>query len=93
MKLCKYYSLDECHEKDLIFGKLNHLQDDSKVEFLYIKGDDVIKLKNIRMSIKEKKDLLLFFKENDIIDYPDYEEYYDEFDDNEEEEDDEEYEY
>lgn len=93
MKFCKYYSLDECHEKDLIFSRLNDLQDDSRIEYSYIKGDDVIKLKNIFLSIKEKKDLLLFFSDNDVIDYPDYEEYYEEEDDDEEEDDEEEYEY
>lgn len=94
MKLCKYYSLDECHEKNLIFEKLNELENDVKVEFSFFKADEVIKLKNTGLNLKEKKDLLLFFKENDVIEYPDYEEYYDDEDyDDEDEDDDDEYDY
>jgi len=92
MKLCKYYSLDECHEKDLIFEKLKDLENDAKIEFSFFKGDEVIKLKNTGLNLKEKKDLLLFFKDNDVIEYPDYEEYYED-EDYEDEDDDEDDEY
>ena len=94
MKFCKYYSLDECCVRDLVFEKLNLLQDDTKIEYSYIRGDDVIKIKNTGLSVKEKKDLLSFFKDNDIIDYPDYEEYNEEeFDEDDEDDEDEEYDY
>ncbi len=88
MKLCKYYSLDECYERDLVFDELESLQDDAKIEYTYIKEDDVIKIKNTGLSTKEAKDLISFFKENDVIDYSDYEEYEEEDDDFEEEDDD-----
>lgn len=93
MKLCKYYSLDECHDESIIIDRLDELQNDSKIEYTHIQDDDIIKLKNIGLSVKEKKDLLSFFKENDIIDDPDYEEYYeeDELEDDEEDDEDEEY--
>lgn len=94
MKLCKYYSLDECHEKDLIFDKLNELENDAKIEFSFFKSDEVIKLKNTGLNLKEKKDLVIFFKDNDVIEYPDYEEYYDDEDiDEDEDDDDEDYDY
>lgn len=93
MKLCKYYSLYECHSISDILDRLDELQDDSKVEYTYIQDDEIVKLKNIGLSLKEKKDLLSFFKDNDVIDDPDYEEYYndEDIDDEEDEEDDEEY--
>ena len=76
MKLCKYYSLDECSNRNLIFKKLEELEDDSKIEFSFIKEDDVIKIKNIGISsLKEVKEILSFFNENDVIDYPTYEEF------------------
>ena len=87
MKICKYFSLDECNNSELIFDKLKNLQDDSKIEYSYIKFDDVIKIKNIGLTLKERKELLSFFKENDVIDYPDYEEYYEDDCDEDEEED------
>lgn len=84
MKLCKYYSLDECHNLDLIFQELDVLEMDSKIEYEYLNDDDVVKIKNTGMNAKEVKELLSFFKDNDVIDYPDYEEY-DEDDDYEDE--------
>jgi hypothetical protein len=93
MKLCKYYSLDECQKSEIIFEKLNELQDDAKIEYTFIKSDDIIKLKNIGLNLKEKKDLLIFLKDNDVIDYPDYEEFYedDEFEEDEEDEENDDY--
>jgi hypothetical protein len=93
MKLCKYYSLDECHEPEIVFKRLNDLERDTKVEYQHIQEDDIIKIKNIGLTIKETKDLLSFFKENDVIDYPDYEEYYEDDFEDEEEDEEEDYEY
>lgn len=93
MKLCKYYSLDECHSTSDVLDRLDDLQNDSKIEYVYIQDDDIVKLKNIGLSLKEKKDLLIFFKENDVIDDPDYEEYYEDEDEDDEDEDDEDEEY
>jgi len=93
MKLCKYYSLDECHDKDTIFEKLENLLSDSKLEYEYFKDDEVIKIKNTGLSLKEKKDLIYYFKDNDVIDYPDYEEFLEEEDFDDDEEEDDEFEY
>ena len=89
MKLCKYYSLDECHSKKSVFEMLDNLQDDSKIEYSYLKEDDVIKINNDWMNDKQKKSLLDFFDNNDVIDYPDYDDYIglDGLDDDEEDED------
>lgn len=86
MKLCKHYSLDECVDKDLVFDKLDSLQSDTRIEYTIY--DEVIKIKDIGLTVKERKELITFFSENDVIDYPDYENLYDY--DNEDEEDDEE---
>ncbi len=51
MKLCKYYSLDECHNTEVVFEKLTELQNDSKIEFTFIESDEVIKLKNIGLNL------------------------------------------
>lgn len=95
MKLCKYYSLDECGDREKIFSKLDDLMDDSKIEYSLMDDDDVIKIKNIGLTLKERKEIVAFFKDNDVIDYPDYEEYYIEDDEEEsdEEEEDDDYDY
>jgi ABC-type microcin C transport system duplicated ATPase subunit YejF len=94
MKLCKYYSLDECKKLDLVLDKLDSLQDDSKIEYILISDDEVIKIKSNELSLKERKELVSFFKENDVIDYPDYEELDgDDDDDLDEEDEEDEYEY
>lgn len=91
MKLCKYYSLDECKTRQTVFDELDKLQDEGKIEYTYLDEDEVIKIVDHVLEQKETKDLSLFLKENDVIDYPDYEEYYEEeeyIDDEEEGDDD-----
>ncbi len=78
MKLCKYYSLDECKTRQKVFDELDRLQDDGKIEYNYIDDDEVIKISDTGLEKKELKDLLSFLKEGDVIEYPDYEEYYEE---------------
>lgn len=94
MKLCKYYSLDECKTRDEVFEELDRLQDDEKLDYTYIDEDEVIKINESILSAKETKSLVAFLKDNDVLDYPDYEEYseeeeYDDEDDFDDEDDDE----
>ena len=94
MKLCKYYSLDECKNRDEVFEELDRLQDDEKLDYTYIDEDEVIKINESILSAKETKSLVGFLKDNDVLDYPDYEEYseeeeYDDEDDFDDEDDDE----
>jgi hypothetical protein len=86
MKLCKYYSLDECKDQELVLDELEILQADSIIEFYLFDKDDVIKIKNLGMNAKEVKDLLAFFRDNDVLEYPDYEELEEEMDDDYDEE-------
>jgi len=93
MKLCKHYSLDECSEKNLIIEKLEELQLDSKIEYDFVESE-IFKIKDTGLTVKDSKELISFFNEYDVIDYPDYENLYDEDDiDEEDEEDDDEEEY
>ena len=78
MKLCKYYSLDECKNRNKVFEELDKLQDDGKVEYTYIDDDEVIKIVNTGLEKKELKELLNFLRDADVIEYPDYEEYLEE---------------
>lgn len=78
MKLCKYYSLDECKTRDIVFQELDRLQTEDKLDYTYIDEDEVIKINDDVLSAKEKKALKTFLKDNDVLDYPDYEEYLEE---------------
>lgn len=71
--LAKYYSLDECYEQDKIYDRLDELCDDDKIDYEIIE-DDLIKIKDKGLSIKEKKELLKLFEENDVIEYEDLDE-------------------
>ncbi len=89
--LAKYYSLDECFEQDRIYDKLDTLSDDSKIEYEIVE-DDVIRIKDLSLTLKEKKELVKLFEENDVIEYNEWEEEDEEededFDDEDEYEDD-----
>lgn len=70
-KLAKYYNLDECLDKDLVFEKLDYLQGEAKIEFEEVE-DNIIKIADTGLFVKEKKELLNFFKDNDVLEDIDY---------------------
>ena len=80
MKLCKYYSLDECKMRVEVFEELDRLQEEEKLDYTYIDDDEVIKINEDLLTAKEKKSLTSFLKEMDVLEYPDYEEYFEEED-------------
>ena len=78
--LNKYYSLDECYDRDKIFDHLEELQNEELIVF-EILDSDMIKIKDIGLSDKQIKELVTFLDESDVIEYPDYEEYDEDEDD------------
>jgi hypothetical protein len=81
--LSKYYSLDECYDRNVIMDYLEGLQNEEMIVFEVV-DSEVIKIKDIGLSEKQTKELILFFHDNDVIDYLDYEPY----DEDDEDEDD-----
>lgn len=72
--LSKYYSLDECYDRNDVLNHLEDLQSENLIIFEFL-ASDVIKIKDIGLSEKQIRDLSLFFADNDVIDYPDFEPY------------------
>lgn len=70
--LSKYYSLDECYQKEKVFDRLEDLQNEELIYF-EILDSEMIKLKDIGLSEKQIKELVAFFDDMDVIEYPDYE--------------------
>jgi len=70
--LSKYYSLDECYQKDKVFDHLENLQNEELIVFEIV-DSDIIKIKDIGLSEKQIKELISFLDDMDVIDYPDYE--------------------
>ena len=69
--LSKYYSLDECYQKDKVFDHLENLQNEELIVFEII-DSDIVKIKDIGLSEKQIKELVSFLDDMDVIDYPDY---------------------
>jgi hypothetical protein len=88
--LSKYYSLDECYDRNVVLDHLEELQNDEMIVFEII-DSEVIKIKDIGLSEKQTKELILFFHDNDVIDYVDYEPYTEEDDEDDDYFDDEDY--
>jgi hypothetical protein len=80
-KSTKFYSLDECETQDKVLAKLDILTDDRKIDYDFVEAD-LIKIKDISLTLKEIKELNQFLHDNDVIEDKDYE-------DEEEDEDDE----
>ena len=70
--LSKFYSLDECLEKDEVYSHLEELKEDGKIYFDTV-DLDVIKIKDTGLNVKELKDLVKYFEENDVIEYDSFE--------------------
>ena len=78
--LSKYYSLDECYDRNNVLDHLEDLQTEGLIVFEVIESE-VLKVKDIGLSEKQTKELINFFHDNDVIDYIDYEPYGDEDED------------
>jgi hypothetical protein len=72
--LSKYYSLDECYDRNVVLDRLEELQNEEMIVFEVV-DSEVIKIKDIGLSEKQTKELINFFHDNDVIDYLDYEPY------------------
>lgn len=68
----KFYSLDECSNQDKVIMKLDLLADDRKIDYEFVETD-LVKIKDISLSVKEIKELNSFFQNNDVIEDKDYE--------------------
>jgi len=78
--LSKYYSLDECYDRNDVIDHLEDLQTEGLIIYELVESE-VVKIKDIGLSEKQTKELINFFHDNDVIDYIDYEPYGDEDDD------------
>ena len=83
--LSKYYSLDECYDRNNVLDHLEDLQTEGLIVFEVIESE-VLKLKDIGLSEKQTKELINFFHDNDVIDYPDFDPY-NEYEDEDEDDD------
>jgi hypothetical protein len=72
--LSRYYSLDECYDRELVLDHLENLQNESLIVYELVESE-TFKIKDIGLSEKQTKDLINFFHDNDVIDYVDYEPY------------------
>jgi predicted CopG family antitoxin len=69
--LSKFYSLDECSTHDEVYDYLETLKEEGKISFSTV-DLDVIKIKDTGLNVKETKELVKFFEENDVIVYSDF---------------------
>ena len=69
--LSKFYSLDECYQKEKVYDHLEDLQKNEMILFEIV-DTDLIKIKDIGLSEKDTKDLINFFDDMDVIDYSDF---------------------
>ena len=72
MKSTKFYSLDECSNQGKVIEKLDLLADDRKIDYEFVEAD-LIKIRDISLTLKEIKELNSFFHNNDVIEDKDYE--------------------
>lgn len=89
-KSTKFYSLDECSNQNKVLAKLDILADDRKIDYDFVEAD-LIKIKDISLTVKEIKELNQFLHDNDVIEDKDYEDDDEDFDDEDEYDDDDDY--
>jgi len=70
-KLFNYYSFDECSDEQKLFGKLDELLNQTKIE--YSEQDNyLIKIKDIELDDNEIEDLSKFLDDNNVYPYLGY---------------------
>lgn len=77
MGLSKYYSLDECNDREELFNYLNTLKDKSKINYKLLEYDDLISVVDLTMSDNDIKKMQKIFDKLDIIVFTDWEEIHD----------------
>jgi hypothetical protein len=70
--LAKYYSLDECLDREAVSDYLESLEEEGKIYFFSV-DEDLIKIEDLCLTPKETKSLLKYFDDNDVIEYTDFE--------------------
>lgn len=75
--ILEYYTLDECTNREYIFEKLDDLVDDSKIRYKVLDYADVIKIRDLSLSLSESKKLLNLFDNYNILEYIGMEEIHD----------------
>lgn len=70
-RLGRFYNLDECKERDLLFNYLDKLQDNSKIEWSEI-DEDIISIEDTGLLIKEVKEFIQFLEDIDVIEDIEY---------------------
>ena len=56
--LSKYYSLDECYDRNVVLDHLEELQNEEMIVFEVI-DSEIVKIKDISLSEKQTKELII----------------------------------
>jgi hypothetical protein len=67
----KYYSMDECPDREKVSDYLEYLEEEGKIYFESV-DEDVIKIIDVSLTNKEMKELLKYLDDNDIIEVCDF---------------------
>jgi hypothetical protein len=76
----KYYSLDECPDREMVSDYLESLEEEGKIYFESV-DEDVIKIIDVSLTPREMKELLKYLDDNDILEVFDYEDDSDDYED------------
>ena len=68
MELFNYYSIDECKDRSRVFGTLDSLKDDGKLEY-HKQGIDIIKIEDIDLEEGDIEKLTSLFDSEDVFPY------------------------
>jgi hypothetical protein len=72
--ICDYYSLEECYHREKVFDYLDDLQSNDLIIYKLI-SNDIIEIRDIGLSDRQSKEVLYFFDQYDLLEYPDYDPY------------------
>lgn len=76
----KFYSLDECPDREKVSDYLESLEEEGKIYFESV-DEDVVKIIDVSLTLKEMKELLKYLDDNDILEVFDYEDDSDDYED------------
>ncbi len=70
MELFNYYSVDECKDRKKVFGVLDQLKEDGKIDY-EMDGSDLFRIEDLDLEEDDIEDLNKLFDSEDVFPYID----------------------
>ena len=69
MELCRFYSLYDTHDNNVVVKKLGKMKNECKIDFEYEEFDELIRIRDLDLEEHEVDNLLKYFEKHNVVPY------------------------